>query len=359
MTNTVQRTIGLLAAVFMATQLIGAPHHQSAPTYQGSSSAFQQAAPLTPAQKEVAELLKQISANAAIASRHAETLESYTRAGSRLQYESHAAELNRARAAINSMGSDLRRLQELRPGALPWQQVLIDRTGPVVAGLAGHTTEAIEQLSAGRGQLTTAEYRDAVLNMYAHAAQPRNLIAVNLDYAQAREKLNHLDEATAQTLAARESQGSPSKAPRSLEQRVLSELLKLPYYGVFDHLAFQVDGDRVTLSGDVTWPMLKTDAERAVKRIEGVTAVSNNIKVLPLSPHDDRIRLAAYRAIYGHSTLAAYRLNPHPPIRIIVENGNVTLKGVVATELDRTMAHMQASSVPGAFSVTNNLQVGS
>jgi hyperosmotically inducible periplasmic protein len=358
MTNTVQRAIALLGAALMATQLIGAPH-QSSPPYQGSSSAFQQAAPLTPAQKEVEGLLKQISANAAIASRHAETLEPYTRAGSRLQYESHAAEVNRAREAINSMGSDFRRLQELRPSALPWQQALMDRIGPVLAGLASHTTEAIERLSADRGQLTTPEYRDAVLNMYAHAAQARNLIAVNLDYAQAREKLNRLDETTAQAMAARESEGSPSKAPRGLEQRVRAELLKLPYYGVFDHLAFQIDGDRVTLSGDVTWPVLKTDAERAVKRIEGVAAVSNNIKVLPLSPNDDRIRLAAYGAIYGHSTLALYRLNPHPPIRIIVENGNVTLKGVVASELDRTMAHMQANSVPGAFSVTNNLQVGS
>jgi hyperosmotically inducible periplasmic protein len=357
MTNTVQRAIGLLGAALMATQLIGAPH-QSRPPYQGSSSAFQQAAPLTPAQKEFDGLLKQISANAAIASRHAETLESHTRAGSRLQYETHAAELNRARNAINAMGSDFRRLQELRPSSLPWQQVLMDRIGPVLADLASHTTEAIDRLSTERGQLTTPEYRDAVLTMYAHAAQARNLITVNLDYAQARERLNRLDEATSQTLAAREPE-SPSKARQSLEQRVRSGLLKLPYYGVFDHLAFQIDGDRVTLIGDVTWPVLKTDAERAVKRVEGVAAVSNNIKVLPLSPNDDRIRLAAYRAIYGHSALAPYRLSPHPPIRIIVENGNITLKGIVATELDRTMAHMQANSVPGAFSVTNNLEVGS
>jgi len=358
MTNTVQRAIGLLGAALMATQLIGAPT-QSVPSYQGSSSAFQQALPLTPAQKEVEGLLKQISVNAAIASRHAETLESYTRPGSRLQYESHAAEVNRARDAINAMGSDFRRLQELRPSALPWQQALMDRIGPVLAGLASQTSEAIDRLSAERGQLTTPEYRDAVLNIYAHAARARNLIAVNLDYAQARERLNRLDEATTQTLVARQSERSPSTAPRGLDQRVRSELLTLPYYGVFDHLAFQIDGDRVTLSGDVTWPVLRTDAERAVKRVEGVVVVSNNIKVLPLSPNDDRIRLAAYRAIYGHSTMAPYLLNPHPPIRIIVENGNVTLKGVVATELDRTMAHMQANSVPGAFSVTNNLRVGS
>ncbi len=135
--------------------------------------------------------------------------------------------------------------------------------------------------------------------------------------------------------------------------------MKLPYYGVFDYLAFQVDGDRLALSGHVNWPTLKTDAERAVRGVEGVAAVHSNIEVLPLSPHDERIRMAAYRAIYGHPTLARYRLNPHPPIRIIVKNGNLTLMGVVGSEMDRTIAHLRANGVPGAFSVTNNLQVGS
>jgi hyperosmotically inducible protein len=135
-------------------------------------------------------------------------------------------------------------------------------------------------------------------------------------------------------------------------------MLKLPY-GVFDYLAIQVDGDNVTLSGEVSWPTLKTDAERAARGIESVAAVTSDIKVLPVSPNDDRIRLATYWAIYGHSAMARYRLNPDPAIRIIVENGHITLKGVVGSEIDRTIAHMQANSVPGAFSVTNNLQVGS
>jgi hyperosmotically inducible protein len=186
---------------------------------------------------------------------------------------------------------------------------------------------------------------------------------VNLDYAQAREKLNRLDasvmEPVAKVSTAPEATRVSSKAAKSLEQRVTSELLKLPYYGVFDYLAFQIDGDQVTLSGHVNWPTLKTDAERAVRGVEGVAAVSSTIEVLPLSPNDDRIRIAAYRAIYGHSTLARYRLNPHAPIRIIVKNGNLTLMGVVGSDMDRTIAHMQANSVPGAFSVTNNLQVGS
>src|SRR5215831_14542002 len=147
------------------------------------------------------------------------------------------------------------------------------------------------------------------------------------------------------------------KVSKSLEQRIRTELLKLPYYGVFDHLAFQISGDQVTLSGDVSYPTLKTDAERAVSRLEGVADVRNDVKVLPVSQNDNRLRLTTYWAIYGQPTLVRYRLNPHPPIRIIVENGHVTLKGVVSSDMDRTIAYMQADSVPGAFSVTDKLQV--
>ena len=150
-----------------------------------------------------------------------------------------------------------------------------------------------------------------------------------------------------------------TKSAKSLAQRVRSELLRLPYYGAFDFLTFQVDGDLVRLSGHVSGPTLKADAEHAARSVEGVGGVTSDIKVLPVSPNDDRIRLATYRAIYGNSTLVRYRLNPHPPIRIIVENGHVTLKGVVGSDMDRTVAHMQANRVPGVFSVTNHLQVGS
>jgi hyperosmotically inducible protein len=261
------------------------------------------------------------------------------------------------------MGADFRRLQELRSSALPWQQVLIDRMEPVLTGLAGHATEAIERLNEDRRRLTSQDYRDAIGNMYNHAAEARNLVSVHLEYAQAREKLNRLDVSALQPVAnlapAQRTDAVSPKAAKSLEQRVRSELLKLPYYGVFDHLGFQVNVDQVTLAGEVSWPALKTDAERVVRSIEGVEGVTSNIKVLPLSPNDDRIRMATYWAIYGNSTLARYRLNPHAPIRIIVENGNVTLKGVVASEMDRTIAYMQASRVPGAFSVTNHLLVGS
>ena len=140
-------------------------------------------------------------------------------------------------------------------------------------------------------------------------------------------------------------------------REVRHELVMLPYYGVFDNLAYRVDGGTVTLMGQVTLPTLKSDAGNVVKGIEGVDRVVNDIQVLPLSPNDDRIRLQVYRAIYGEPTLNRYALNAVPPIHIIVDNGNVTLVGVVANESDKNMAGLRANSVPGVFSVKNELQV--
>ncbi len=132
----------------------------------------------------------------------------------------------------------------------------------------------------------------------------------------------------------------------------------LPYYGVFDNLAYQVAPDgTVTLLGQVARPTLKSDAENAVKRIEGVEKVVNNIEVLPTSMNDDRIRRAAYRAIYRNNALSEYQWRAVPPIHIIVNNGHITLEGVVARRMDKQIAGIQANSVPGAFSVTNNLVV--
>jgi hyperosmotically inducible protein len=144
-----------------------------------------------------------------------------------------------------------------------------------------------------------------------------------------------------------------------LQQEVGHQLRLLPFYSVFDDLRYKVEGYNVELSGAVTRPTLKTDAERTVKKIEGVESVTNNIKVLPVSTMDDRIRLAEYRAIYGQATLNRYALQAIPPIHIIVENGHVSLVGVVANEMDKNVAGIQANTVPGVFSVTNNLMVES
>ena len=140
-------------------------------------------------------------------------------------------------------------------------------------------------------------------------------------------------------------------------KEIRHELVMLPYYGVFDNLAYSVNGRNVTLLGQVTRPTLKSDAERVVKGVEGVESVTNNVEVLPLSPNDDRVRMGVYRAIYGDTALNRYALNAVPPIHIIVKNGNVTLVGVVANEGDRNIANIRANSVPGVFGVTNNLQV--
>lgn len=139
-------------------------------------------------------------------------------------------------------------------------------------------------------------------------------------------------------------------------REIRHELVMLPYYGVFDNLAYKVDGYNVTLIGQVTRPTLKSSAENVVKDIEGVQQVINNIEVLPLSPNDDRIRMAAFRAIYGHTALNRYGLSAVPPIHIIVKNGQITLEGVVANEMDRNIANVQARGVNGAFGVTNNLR---
>jgi hyperosmotically inducible protein len=143
-----------------------------------------------------------------------------------------------------------------------------------------------------------------------------------------------------------------------LVQEVRHQLVMLPYYGVFDDIGFQVQGGTVILEGAVTRPTLKDDAGRVVRKVEGVTNVVNNIEVLPLSPNDDRIRRAVYRAIYGDPALSdRYGFQALPSIHIIVKNGNVRLEGVVANEGDRNIANIRANGVPGVFSVQNDLQV--
>jgi hyperosmotically inducible protein len=141
-------------------------------------------------------------------------------------------------------------------------------------------------------------------------------------------------------------------------KEVRHQLVTIPYYNVFDDLGFTVNGGTVTLVGQVTQPVVKDDAGKAVKRIEGVTNVVNNIEVLPLSPNDDRIRRGVYRAIYGDPMLSTrYGFQALPSIHIIVKNGNVRLEGVVANEMDRNVAGIRANGVSGAFKVENALKI--
>ncbi len=139
---------------------------------------------------------------------------------------------------------------------------------------------------------------------------------------------------------------------------VRHELVMLPYLDVFDYLAYRVDGSTVTLIGQVTRPTLNSEAEKVVKSIDGVSKVDNQIEVLPVSPNDDRLRRALYKAIYGYPALSRYDLPVIKPIRIIVKNGNVTLEGVVDGQADKNLVNIRANGVHGVFSVTNNLRVG-
>jgi hyperosmotically inducible protein len=151
----------------------------------------------------------------------------------------------------------------------------------------------------------------------------------------------------------------PGNANESrIVQEVRHQLVMLPYYTIFDDLGFRVNGGTVMLEGEVTNPVLKSDAEGVTKRVEGVTNVINNIEVLPVSPMDWQIRRAVARTIYGDPQIGdRYGNQALPPIHIIVKNGNVTLEGVVANTFDKNLINVRVNSVPNVFKVTNNLVV--
>ena len=164
-----------------------------------------------------------------------------------------------------------------------------------------------------------------------------------------------------------------------MAREIQKQIVTLPEYGVFDDIGFQIKDYTVTLKGDASRPTLKDAVERVTKKVEGVEKVVNQIEVLPLSPNDDRIRARVYAAIYFHPTLSRYNpgrgvplsLSPgrmamgitnDPPIgnhaiHIIVKNGNVRLEGILANEMDKQIAGMQANSVGGVFSVDNDINV--
>ena len=153
---------------------------------------------------------------------------------------------------------------------------------------------------------------------------------------------------------------TPQVNPRLVKQ-IRHELATLPYYGVFDWLEFEMKPDNtVVLRGYVTRPTTKSDAEARVKDIEGVKAVINEIQVLPVSPTDDRLRIALYRQLYNwDSPLFRYATQAIPSIHIIVDRGRATLKGIVANKSDAQIAYMRARSVPGLFDVKNELTIES
>lgn len=144
---------------------------------------------------------------------------------------------------------------------------------------------------------------------------------------------------------------------RSTEQKVYHELKKLPHYGVFDYIAFTVNGSTVTLTGKTYSLGTKSAAARYVKDIPGVSQVINNIEELPLSSFDDTIRRQALRSFADHG-LSGYLWENDPDVRIIVQNGRVTLEGFVHSTGDKNSMNILANGISGVFSVQNNLIVG-
>ena len=153
----------------------------------------------------------------------------------------------------------------------------------------------------------------------------------------------------------RESRPSP-KFTQHAEKQIRHEILMLPYYGVFDVIGYKLEGYNVTLYGHVVHATLKSDIEHAIRKIEGIEKINNQIEILPPSPMDDGLRRQLFRAIYGYPPLQRYGVGSNRPIHIIVDHGHVVLEGFVDSAGDKNIVNIRANGVPGVFSVTNNLQ---
>ncbi len=165
--------------------------------------------------------------------------------------------------------------------------------------------------------------------------------------------------ARAQQAATTQSSAADQRMQDRVNREVYHELVMLPQLSIFDNLSYQVNGGTVTLMGQVRNAVLKSEAEDAVKKIEGVQSVNNQIEVLPPSPNDDRIRRQVARALFNDDRLFPYSMGALPSIHIIVKNGHVALDGSVNSQGDKNEAGIRANSVPGVFSVQNNLRVES
>jgi hyperosmotically inducible protein len=144
----------------------------------------------------------------------------------------------------------------------------------------------------------------------------------------------------------------------AIAKKLTHEIRMYPRYTIFDNISFRVNEGAVELLGEVSQPFKKSDLGRIAQAVPGVTGVSNEIKVLPLSPMDNRLRFQVARAVYGDPVLSRYGLQSVPPIHVIVDNGHVTLEGVVSTEMEKNVAGIRASGAGLSFGpVTNNLQV--
>jgi len=159
-------------------------------------------------------------------------------------------------------------------------------------------------------------------------------------------------------LAAAKAPVGTSYTDPELASKVGHEIRMYPRYSVWDNINFRVLHGNVDLMGQVSQPYKKSDLQRIVDGIPGVKSVTNDLQVLPLSDMDDRLRVQVARAIYRDSVLSRYGMQPVPPIHIIVDNGHVTLEGVVSTEMEKNIAGIRANGAGLSFGpVVNNLRV--
>ena len=152
--------------------------------------------------------------------------------------------------------------------------------------------------------------------------------------------------------------GPEAGSDAALVQQVRHEIVTYPYYSIWDDISFRVNNGSVELDGAVSQPYKKLAIDKMVKQTPGVTSVNDRLEVLPLSNMDDRLRLQIARAIYGDPVLSRYAIQAVPPIHIIVDNGHVTLTGVVNNTLEKQVAGVRAATVGLSFGpITNNLRV--
>lgn len=161
----------------------------------------------------------------------------------------------------------------------------------------------------------------------------------------------------AQQTGGTKSSSADQRLQNRVAREVYHELVMLPQLTIFDNISYKMDGNNVTLMGEVRNPVLKPEAEDSIKKIEGIGKITNNIEVLPPSSNDDAIRRQVARALFSDDRLFPYSMGALPPIHIIVKNGHVDLEGAVNSQGDKNEAGIKANSVPGVFSVQNNLKV--
>jgi hyperosmotically inducible periplasmic protein len=150
----------------------------------------------------------------------------------------------------------------------------------------------------------------------------------------------------------------PQGPDGNIAKEVRHEIVMYSHYTIFDDIKFRVNQGQVVLEGAVTQPYKKSDLGKIVQQLPGITSITNDLKVLPLSSMDDRLRMQVARAIYRDPSLSTLAFQALPPIHIIVDNGHVTLEGIVNSDMQKQIAGIRANSAGLSFGmVTNNLAV--